>query len=83
MKVVAFWLVLVLPAMLGACNTTKGFGEDITAAGRALSGAAESVIGREPATAAAPAPAAGQGSSATPRSLSPAPRAPEQPEEPK
>ena len=76
MKLVAFWLVLVLPTILGGCNTVKGFGEDMTAAGRALSGAAEKVTGSEPATAAAPLPAAAQGSSAMPRT-------PQEPEEPK
>jgi len=33
--------VLAGAAMLGACNTTRGFGEDMSAAGNALSNSAE------------------------------------------
>ena len=84
-----FWLVLVLPTMLGACNTIRGFGQDMSAAGRALSDASAKVAGGEPTPAQMPA----SGSSAMPRgpvapwpappSPEPLPRAPQEPEEPK
>ncbi len=74
-------LFLVLPITLAACNTVAGMGQDLAAAGRALSNTAGKIVGSEPTQAAAP-PAAAQGSS-TPRSLSQGPQAPTQPEEAK
>ena len=84
-----FCLVVVLPAVLGACNTVRGFGQDMSAAGRALSDVSEKIVGGEPTPAQVPA----SGSSATPRGpaapwpapppAEPLPRAAQQPEEPK
>ncbi len=70
-------LLLLLPVVLAACNTVAGMGQDLAAAGQALSHSVGKVTGSQPAQAAAPPPAV-QGSSAPPRSLTPA-----QPEEPK
>lgn len=81
MKPMTGWLFVALALALGACGTVRGFGQDMSAAGQALSNAAGRIAGHEPATATAP-PEAVQGSSA-PRHLTPAPRAPEQPEEAK
>lgn len=84
MRPLMFGLMLVLPIVLGGCYTIRGFGQDVTAAGRALTAAVDKVTGSEPATATTPSPAAAQqGSSGPPRSLSAPPSAPQQPEEPK
>ena len=83
MRLLAIGLILVVPIVLGACNTVGGFGQDLSAAGRALSSASDKVTGREPQTAVTPPPAPAQGTSAAPQSLStPRPLAPK-PEEPK
>ncbi len=67
-------LLLLLPVALAACNTVAGMGQDLAAAGQALSHSVGIVTGSQPAQAAAPPPAV-QGSSA-PRSLTPATQAP-------
>ena len=36
-------LLAATAASLGACNTTRGFGEDMSAAGHAISGSADKV----------------------------------------
>jgi len=36
-------LLAAAAASLGACNTTRGFGEDMSAAGHAISGSADKV----------------------------------------
>ncbi|HWG80281.1 MAG TPA: entericidin A/B family lipoprotein [Stellaceae bacterium] len=38
---VAIFVLAGAATVLGACNTTRGFGEDMTAAGHALSNSAE------------------------------------------
>ena len=82
MKLLTCLLVLISPIMLGACNTVRGFGQDLSAAGRSLSSAADTIwTGHAPAVTQLPAPA--QGSSAMPQSLSTVPRAPGEPAEPK
>jgi predicted small secreted protein len=37
----AIFVLAGAATVLGACNTTRGFGEDMSAAGRALSNSAE------------------------------------------
>jgi predicted small secreted protein len=82
MKLLTCLLVLISPIMLGACNTVRGFGQDLSAAGGSLSSAADTIwAGHAPAVTQLPAPA--QGSSVMPQSLSTEPRAPGEPAEPK
>ena len=83
MKLLTCLLVLISPIMLGACNTVRGFGQDLSAAGRSLSSAADTIMGSEPAPAVTQLPVPAQGSSAMPQSLSTVPRAPGEPAEPK
>ncbi|MCK8782832.1 entericidin A/B family lipoprotein [Roseomonas sp. NAR14] len=40
-KVLALCLMLGVTALLGACNTVSGAGEDVSAAGRAVTNSAE------------------------------------------
>jgi len=80
MRLLMIWVIVVLPFLLGACNTVNGFGQDMSAAGHGVSDAATWAMGGKPATATAPPPAA-QGSSAMPGSPSATPR--QAPEEPK
>ena len=85
MRLLTWSLVLVSPILLGGCYTVRGFGQDLSAAGRSLSNAADTVMGSEspPPMAQLPPPAPAQGSSAMPQSLSPASRAPEQRQQPR
>ena len=39
----AMFLLAAVAASLSACNTTRGFGEDMSAAGHAISGSADKV----------------------------------------
>ncbi|HKW54532.1 MAG TPA: entericidin A/B family lipoprotein [Stellaceae bacterium] len=71
-----------MPVALGACYTVRGFGQDVSAAGRALTNASDWATGRGAETTATPAPAPAYGTSAAPQSLS-APPTPQQAEEPK
>lgn len=41
-KLTALWLILI-SGSLAACNTTRGFGEDVEATGEGIQNAAESV----------------------------------------
>lgn len=70
MKVRIICLVLVLPFALAACNTARGIGQDATAAGQAVVGAAKKVTGKSDSNAQA-TPA--EGSSATPARSAPPP----------
>ncbi|HEX7967956.1 MAG TPA: entericidin A/B family lipoprotein [Stellaceae bacterium] len=80
MRLLTFGLSLILPIVLGGCYTVRGVGQDLSAAGRALSNAADTVMGEPEPAAATPPPATAQGSSGPPRSLAaPPPPAPEQP----
>src|SRR5258708_19412651 len=81
MRLLMIWVIVVLPFLLGACNTVNGFGQDMSAAGHGVSDAATWAMGGKPATATAPPPAAAQGSSAMPGRPSATPRQP--PEQPK
>ena len=50
MKLLTCLLVLISAIMLGACNTVRGFGQDLSAAGRSLSSAADTIwAGHAPA----------------------------------
>jgi predicted small secreted protein len=70
MRLMAIGLILVMPVALGGCYTMRGLGQDVSAAGRALVNASDSVTGKGSDTAETPAP--GYGTSAAPqRSSSP------------
>jgi predicted small secreted protein len=72
MRLMAIGLILVMPVALGGCYTMRGLGQDVSAAGRALVNASDSVTGKGSDTAATPPPAPGYGTSAAPqRSSSP------------
>ena len=45
-SLLALVLLAATAASLSACNTTRGFGEDVTAAGHAISGSADKVQGQ-------------------------------------
>jgi predicted small secreted protein len=84
MRLLTWSLVLASPVLLGGCYTVRGFGQDLSAAGRSLSNAADTVMGSgsesPPAMTELPPPAA-QGSSVMPQNLSPASEAPGQPQQ--
>ena len=73
MRLFTWSLVLVSPILLGGCYTVRGFGQDLSAAGRSLSNAADTVMGsgseEPPPMTQLPPP--GQGSSTMPQPLSP------------
>ena len=72
MKLRIISLVLVLPFALAACNTARGIGEDASAAGHAVAGAAKKVTGKsQSGEQAAPA----EGSSTAPARATPPPDA--------
>ena len=85
MKLFTWSLILVSPILLGGCYTVRGFGQDLSAAGRSLSNAADTVMGsgsdEPPPMTQLPPP--GQGSSTMPQTLSPAARTQGDPAEPK
>lgn len=70
MKLRIICLVLVLPFAVAACNTARGIGQDATAAGHAVVGAAQRVTGKSDSN--APATPA-EGTSAAPASSTPEP----------
>ena len=73
MRLLTWSLVLASPVLLGGCYTVRGFGQDLSAAGRSLSNAADTVMGsgseEPPPMTQLPSP--GQGSSTMPQPLSP------------
>jgi predicted small secreted protein len=85
MKLVTWSLILVSPILLGACYTVRGFGQDLSAAGRSLSNAADTVMGsgRQSPPAMTQLPPPGQGSSTMPQTLSPTARTQGDPAQPK
>jgi predicted small secreted protein len=79
MKLFTGSLILMSPILLGGCYTVRGFGQDVAAAGRALTNAADTVMGSASPPATTQLPPPGQGSSTMPQSLSPAPTQPATP----
>ena len=72
MKLFTWSLILVSPILLGGCYTVRGFGQDLSAAGRSLSNAADTVMGSsEEPPPMTELPPSGQGSSTMPQPLSP------------
>ena len=71
MKLRIMCLILVLPFAIGACNTARGIGQDATAAGHAVAGAAKKVTGSKSEANTQSAPA--EGTSTAPASPAPPP----------